>query len=42
MIGRVVVPFDTFPAVHVRPHYGAPVVKGDTFSALLCSGVWKD
>lgn len=37
LIGRVTVPFDA-PDVYVRPHFGCPVVRGDQFTVLLCSG----
>ncbi len=38
MFGRVTVPFDVFPAVHVRHSFGCPVVRGDLFTVLLCDG----
>lgn len=41
MFARVTVPFDA-PDVYVRPSFGAPVVKGLRFSALLVTGIEVD
>lgn len=38
MFGRITVPFDHFPAVYTRPSFGCPVVRGDRFVVLLCTG----
>lgn len=38
MFARVTVPFDA-PELYVRNAFGAPVVKGEKFTVLLCSGV---
>ena len=43
MFARVTVRCDGFPALHIRPGFGAAVVKGDVlagcdFSVLLCTG----
>lgn len=40
MFGRVVVPFDQFPAVYVRLGFGCPVEQGGEFKVLTCSGKW--
>ncbi len=38
MFGRITVPFDQFPDVYVRPFFGCPVIRGDRFEVLLCTG----
>lgn len=38
MFARVTVPFEA-PELHIRPSFGAAVVKGERFTVLLCSGV---
>ena len=41
LLGRIVVPFDQFPGVYVRPSFGCPVERGDRFTVLTCKGTWE-
>ena len=37
LIGKVSIPFHG-PSLYVTPAFGCPVVRGDSFSVLLCTG----
>ena len=42
MLGRVIVPFHGAPDTFVRASYGCPVVAGDHFTVVTCSGIVLD
>ena len=38
LIGKITIPFHG-PSLYETPEFGCPVVRGDKFTVLLCSGV---